>query len=253
MIDSHAHLTDVRLSGEVEALIERAREQGLRAIVTIGTKLVDSREVVALAARHSFLRASVGIHPHSAGEASDEAFTELRELAAEPGVVAIGETGLDYYYDNSPRDVQQRSFERHLALASELDLPVVVHARDADEDVIGILRSAPAGLRGVLHCFSSGRKLLETGLDLGWYASFSGMITFSRYADVELLRLVPLDRLLVETDSPYLSPAPHRGRRNEPANVVHVARRAAELREEPFEVLAEATTRNALDLYRFTP
>jgi TatD DNase family protein len=253
MIDSHAHLTDVRLGGEVDELIERAKEQGLRAIVTIGTKLVDSREVVALAARYPFLRASVGIHPHSAAEATDEAFAELRQLAAEPGVVAIGETGLDYFYDNSPRDVQQRSFERHLALASELDLPVVVHARDADDDVISILRSAPAGVRGVLHCFSSGGNLLETGLDLGWYVSFSGMITFSRYADVELLRLVPLNRLLVETDSPYLSPAPHRGRRNEPANVVHVARRAAELREEPYEVLAEATARNALDLYRFTP
>jgi TatD DNase family protein len=253
MIDSHAHLTDVRLSAEVDELIERARQQGLQAIVTIGTKLVDSREAVALAARHPFLRATVGIHPHSADEASDDAFAELRVLAREPGVVAIGETGLDYYYDNSPREVQQRSFERQLELASELDLPVVVHARDADEDVIRILRSAPAGVRGVLHCFSSGRQLLETGLDIGWYVSFSGMITFSRYADVDLLRLVPLNRLLVETDSPYLSPAPHRGRRNEPANVVHVARRAADLREEPFELLAEATTRNALDLYRFVP
>jgi TatD DNase family protein len=253
MIDSHAHLTDTRFAGEVEELIERGRAQGLQAIVTIGTKLVDSREAAALAARYPFLRASVGIHPHSAEEASDEAFEILRGLAAEPGVVAIGETGLDYYYDNSPREVQQRSFERHLELASELDLPVVVHARDADDDVIGILRSAPSGIRGVLHCFSSAKQLLETGLEIGWYVSFSGMITFARYADVELLRMVPLDRLLVETDSPYLSPAPHRGRRNEPANVVHVARRAAELREEPFELLAEATTRNALELYRFAP
>jgi TatD DNase family protein len=252
MIDSHAHLTDTRFAGEVEEVLQRARDAGLTAIVTIATGVEDSREAAALADTQPLVFATAGIHPHSADQATDAALEAIRSLAGRPRVVAIGETGLDYYYDNAPRDVQRLAFERQLELAVELDLPVVVHAREADEDVIALLRAAPGALRGVLHCFSSGRTLLETGLELGWYVSFAGMITFSRYspADAELLRMVPLDRLLVETDSPYLAPAPHRGKRNEPCRVGQVARVAAELRGEHFETLVAATERNARELYR---
>lgn len=250
MIDSHAHLTDERFDGEVDAVLQRASDAGLRAIVTVGTKLGNSREAAELAAARPLVYATAGIHPHYAEEASDDAFDQIRELASQSRVVAVGETGLDYHYDNAPRLVQRRAFERHLILASELDLPVVVHAREADDDVIAMLRNAPRGTRGVLHCFSSGSTLLQVGLELGWYISFAGMITFPRYQDAELLRRVPLDRLLVETDSPYLAPVPRRGKRNEPAHVVLVARRAAELLDQPFEAIAAATMHNAQEFYR---
>jgi TatD DNase family protein len=252
MIDSHAHLTDPRFADDLPDVLARARENGVRAIVTIGTHLEDSRAAVQLAAHDPLLYATVGIHPHSAEQATPEALEQIRELAGEERVVAIGETGLDFHYDNSPRDVQRAAFERQLEIAAELDLPVVVHARKADEEVISVLRSAPAGIRGVLHCFSSGRELLEVGLAMGWYASFAGLISFSRYTpeEAELLRMVPLERLLVETDSPYLAPAPHRGKRNEPCRVELVARTAAELRGEPAEAVLEATARNARELYR---
>jgi TatD DNase family protein len=165
-------------------------------------------------------------------------------------VVAIGETGLDYHYDNSPRDRQRASLAAHLEMGRRLTLPVVVHCREADDDLSTLLRSSGGGTTGVLHCFSSGRALLEQALGMGWYVSFAGMITFSKYADADLIRLVPVDRILVETDSPYLSPVPLRGRRNEPAHVVHTARRAAELRgEEPEEFIAH-TVRNARALFK---
>lgn len=250
MIDSHAHLTDPRFAGEEEDVLRRAREAGVEAVVTIGTTLEDSRAAAALAARLPGLFASAGIHPHAAGESGDEALSAIEELAGRERVVAIGETGLDYHYDNAPRDAQRESFARHLRLGARLDLPVIVHAREADDDVAALLREAGQGSRGVLHCFSSGRALLEAALELGWYASFAGMITFKRYDAAPLLRMVPADRLLVETDSPYLAPVPYRGKRNEPAFVPLVARRAAELRGEDPQELARATARNARALYR---
>jgi TatD DNase family protein len=248
-VDTHAHLTDPRLSQESDAVLERAREAGVEWVVTVGSTLEDSRAAVALAGRHEELYATVGIHPHAAGSADGEAIDELRELAGGANVVAIGETGLDYHYDNSPRADQRSCFEWHLTLGIELDLPVVVHAREADDDVTALLRHAGASSRGILHCFTAGRELLDTALGLGWYVSFAGIITFPRYADVDLLRSVPGDRLLVETDSPYLAPVPHRGKRNEPAFVPLVARRAAELRGEPLEDLAAATTANARRIF----
>lgn len=249
MIDSHAHLTDERLLGEVEEVVARARTDGIEGIVTIGTDLPDSRAALELAARFPEVHASVGIHPHAASSAGAEELAEIRRLAADPRVVAIGETGLDYHYDFSPRDAQRRAFRAQLELGAELGLPVVVHSREADEDLCAILNDVGPRASGVLHCFSSGRLLLETALELGWYASFSGMITFKSYRDEELLRLVPLDRLLVETDSPYMAPVPHRGKRNEPAYVALVARRAAELRGESTELVAAATTSNAREFY----
>jgi TatD DNase family protein len=249
LIDSHAHLTDERLAAEVEEVLLRAREAGVGQVVTIGTTLEDSRAAAALAGSRAGVFASVGIHPHSAEQATPDAMAEIEALAADPRVVALGETGLDYYYDNAPRQVQRDAFLRHLELGRRLDLPVVVHAREADDDLAALLREAGSGTRGVLHCFASGAELLDAALALDWYASFSGMVTFSRYDGAELLRRVPADRLLVETDSPYLAPAPHRGKRNEPALVALVARRAAELRDEAPDALAAATTANARRLF----
>jgi TatD DNase family protein len=252
LIDSHAHLTDERLAAEVHEIVGRAKEAEVTSVVTVGTTVPDSRAAVGLAASIPGVFATVGIHPHSAGQGTDHAFAELRELARSPGVVAIGETGLDFYYDNAPREAQVEAFLRQLDLARELDLPVVVHSRDADTEVSAILRDHGRGTVGVLHCFSGGPGLLEAGLDAGWSISFGGMITFPKYADAELLRVVPDDRLLVETDSPYLAPVPLRGRRNEPANVALVAIRAAQLRGVAPDELATATTANARRLFRLS-
>ncbi|HEV2132580.1 MAG TPA: TatD family hydrolase [Longimicrobiaceae bacterium] len=250
LIDSHAHLTDERLLAEAAEVVERARAAGVRQVVTIGTTPEDSRRAIELASRLPGVFATAGIHPHSADAADDDAFARLEVLARSPRVVALGETGLDYFYDNSPHEAQRRAFAHHLELARALELPVVVHSRDADEDLRAMLREEASGTRGVLHCFTGGRALLEAALAAGWYISFAGTITFRNFADTELLRAVPLDRILVETDSPYLAPVPHRGKRNEPAYVPLVARRAAELRGEDPEEFGAATIRNTRALYR---
>jgi TatD DNase family protein len=192
----------------------------------------------------------VGVHPHSAARAPDAWLEEVVVLAAHPRVVAIGETGLDFHYDFAPRDRQIDLFRRQLGLGVELDLPVVVHSRSADADVAALLTEIGPRCRGVLHCFSGGKPLLETALELGWFISFAGTITFKSYQDEDLLRAVPLDRLLVETDSPYLAPVPFRGGRNEPAYVVKVVERAAAIRGEDPVQLAAATAANARAFYR---
>lgn len=250
MIDSHAHLTDERFAGEVDSVVARAAEAGVDAVVTIGTDVEDSRAAVALSERFDRLFASVGIHPHAAAGATPEALAQLRQLARHPRVVAIGETGLDFHYHFAPPEAQLRSFVAQLELAGQLDLPVVVHSREADQELIGVLRERGAAVRGVLHCFAGGRELLETALAADWYVSFAGLITFKKFEAAELLRAVPADRLLVETDSPYLAPVPFRGKRNEPAYVAAVARRAAEIREESPEELVARTGRNARAFYR---
>lgn len=251
VFDSHAHLTDPRFAGDVHEVISRARERGVQAIVTIASNVPDGEAALRLAEMNPHVYATVGIHPHHAGDADDAAFERIRHTASLSRVVAIGETGLDYHYDNAERGKQRHSFRRHLELAEELDLPIVVHARAADEDVANLIAEA-GWSRGVLHCFSSGPELLQLALSLGWYISFSGMITFPRWEAVDLLRSVPLERLLLETDSPYLAPVPHRGKRNEPANVVLVAEKAAELRGEDLTILTAATTANALNFYRIS-
>jgi TatD DNase family protein len=250
MIDTHAHLTDERFTGEVPEVMARARAADLVAVVTLGTELADSERAIELAGAEPDLFVAVGIHPHAASSASPDFFARVREMAAHPRVVAIGETGLDYHYDYSPRQAQRWSFLRQIEMARDLDLPVVVHCRDADEDMAAVLRDAGRGARGVLHSFAGNTALLETALEIGWYVSFSGMITFKKFTGIELLSRVPLDRLLVETDSPYLAPVPHRGRRNEPAFVQFVARRAAELRGEDPAAFSAAVTRNARAFFR---
>lgn len=252
LIDSHAHLTDDRFADDVEAVIDRAVKAGVSRIVTVATDPDDAAAAIALAERFPQLAATAGVHPHASGAvpASDESLNRLRNLAHHPRVVAIGEAGLDYHYDFSPRDRQVEWFRLQLELAAETGLPIVVHAREADDDIIKMIREADPACRGVLHCFSSGQRLLETGLELGWMISFAGMVTFKRYEAADLVRSVPLDRLLVETDSPYLAPVPRRGKRNEPAFVIHTAQRIAELRgDDPVE-LARATSANAREFFR---
>lgn len=246
--DSHCHLTDERFAGEAEAAAERARAAGVDRFVLIASDESDATAALELA-RDLGVWSTAGIHPHAAS-GTEKGFDRIRELVAEPGVVAVGETGLDYYYDNSPRRAQRESFERHLELAAETGKPVVVHSRDADEDTIAMIRSLEGSVTGVLHCFAGGPPLFDAGIEAGWYVSFSGLITFRSYETRDLVAATPDDRLLLETDSPYLAPVPHRGKRNEPAYVVEVARAAAELRDEPVETVARLTSRNAQTFYR---
>jgi len=250
MIDAHAHLTDERFAADVDEVLARAAEAGVETVVSIATDPEDARAAIALAERHAGVFATAGIHPHAAARATEDAFAEVAALLRHPRVVAVGEAGLDYHYDFAPRDLQIAAFRRQLRLGIEHDLPVVVHCREADEDVAMLIREAGPRCRGVLHCFSGARALLDTALSLGWYISFAGTITFRNYGDAELLRAVPLDRLLIETDSPYLAPVPFRGRRNEPGYVTQVAARAAELRGEDAAHLGSVTAANARAFYR---
>lgn len=250
MIDAHAHLADRRLHPDADAVVERARAAGVGRIVSIATGPDDWDDELALADRFpGVVFATAGIHPHQAAAADDAALARVRRMLDDPRVVAVGETGLDYHYDFAPRERQRASFLRHLEMARETGKPVVVHAREADENLAALLREGGAGTVGVLHSFSSGRALLEQALEMGWYASFSGMVTFRNYDGEALVRTVPADRILVETDAPYLAPVPHRGKTNEPAFVVHVARRCAEIRGEDAEAFAARTEENTCRFY----
>jgi TatD DNase family protein len=245
LVDTHAHLVDERLLPEVDEVVKRAAGAGVTTIVNVATTAENAATVAGLAERLPGLYGTAGIHPHYASTVSDEAFAQVRAFLARPRVVAVGETGLDYHYDHSPRDVQRDSFARHLELSRETGLPIIVHAREADDDLRALLREAGQGTTGVLHSFSSGQLLLEDALAMGWYASFSGMITFKRFEAQAFVRMVPGDRILVETDAPYLAPVPHRGKTNEPAFVAHVAAKAAEIRGEEPDAFAAMSTENA--------
>ena len=264
--DSHCHLTDAAFREDREAVLLRAFEAGVTRVVTIASNVADAHDALALAraAAPAGGRAgpatpgttprvwcTAGVHPHEAGGAVPRDMDTVRALATgNEEVVAIGETGLDFHYDSSPRDVQRELFEAHLALGAETGLPVVVHAREADDDIAAALRRMPAGTTGVLHCFTGGAKAFEEAMAAGWYVSFSGIASFKSFGAADLLREVPPDRLLVETDSPYLAPVPNRGRRNEPAYVPHVVEAVARhLAEDPDEV-ARRSTDNARRFYR---
>ncbi|HSW31525.1 MAG TPA: TatD family hydrolase [Longimicrobiales bacterium] len=249
LFDSHCHLTDAAFRDDREAALLRAREAGVAGLVTIASTLDDAGDAVALARSHEGVWCTAGVHPHEACGASPDAERRLRELAALPRVVALGETGLDYHYDHSPRLVQRRLFDLHLALGAETGLPVVVHAREADEDVAAALRAAPGAIRGVLHCFTGGARAFEEAMVRGWHVSFSGIASFRTFTVADLLREVPAGRLLVETDSPYLAPVPFRGKRNEPAFVRHVAEAVAAHLGESVEAVAARTTANARSFY----
>jgi TatD DNase family protein len=250
LFDSHCHLTDERLRDRADAVVARAREAGLTGLVTIASNVEDARAAQAIAARHPDVWCSAGVHPHDAAAVERATIDELAELLDGARVVAVGETGLDFHYDNSPRAAQRRSFDWQLGLAADADLPVVVHSRDADDDTAAAIRSAGDGVSGVLHCFAGGARLLDAALEAGWYLSFAGLVSFAKYDGADLLRAVPRDRLLAETDSPYLAPVPHRGKTNEPAYVAHVVAALARLRADEPEPLAEAIEANARRFYR---
>ncbi len=251
LFDSHAHLTDESLSSELDAVLARAADAGVELVVSIASDLRDAEAAIGIADRSSRPRvfATAGIHPHAAEQFSDSSIAELERLLEPDSVVAVGETGLDFYYDNAPRETQIAAFRAQVQLAERRGLPVVVHAREADAQVAEIVSEHAGRVTGVLHCFSSGPDLLETGLDCDWYVSFSGLITFKKYDGHDLVRRVPDDRLLVETDSPYLAPVPRRGRRNEPALVEHTVAKLAEIRSQPLERVAELTYENACRFY----
>jgi TatD DNase family protein len=252
LFDSHCHLTDTAFRDDREAVLLRAREAGVVGLVSIASTLDDAGTAVALARSHRGVWASAGIHPHEAGEAPRDARTRLLELASLPEVVALGETGLDYHHDHAPRPVQRRLFELHLELGAETGLPVVVHARDADADMAAALRAAPTEVRAVLHCFTGGALAFEEAMSRGWHVSFAGIASFRSFAVAGLLREVPPDRLLVETDAPYLAPVPVRGKRNEPAFVRHVAEAVAAHLGESLAAVAARTTDNAHSFYGLT-
>ena len=249
LIDSHAHLTSDRLLPEIGAVLERAGASGVDRIVSVAIHADDAERAIDLAARHPQVHATAGIHPHDARLATEEHLARIRDLLDRPEVVAVGETGLDFHYDNSPRDDQRRSFERHLDFAAETGLPVVVHSRAADDEMEAVLRRRGAEVRGVLHCFSGPEALFEAAMEAGWMVSFTGIVTFRSFGGEELVQRVPADRYMIETDAPYMAPVPHRGRRNEPAYVAEVAGRIAEVRGEPVERVAGDSAANTLRFF----
>jgi TatD DNase family protein len=252
LFDTHAHLHFPEFADDLGAVLARARAAGVRRMITIGTDVPSSRAAVALAAREPDVWAAVGIHPHEARLADEAALAEIERLAAAPRVVAIGETGLDFFRDHSPRDAQERAFRAQLALARRMRKPVLVHCRDAHEDTLAIL--AEASVRetgGIMHCFSGDTALARRCLDLGLLISLAGPVTYPNARTLpDVARAVPADRLVVETDCPYLPPQPYRGKRNEPAYLAITAARVAELRGEPFEGLASRMSENARTLLR---
>jgi len=250
-VDSHAHLADPAFDADRDEVVARARGAGAAAVVCIGESIAAAARARELAARHAgFVYFTCGVHPHDAARfAQGRDIDAVREAVA-AGAVAVGECGLDYHYDHSPRDVQRLAFSAQLDAGRELGRPVVVHTREAEDDTRDMVVDAgAAGVRGVLHCYTGTHALAEAAIAAGWFVSFSGIVAFRRWADDDLVRLVPPDRLLVESDAPYLAPPPHRGKRNEPAFVAHtVARIAAARATTPAEV-AQASAANARRLF----
>ncbi|HEU4888695.1 MAG TPA: TatD family hydrolase [Thermoanaerobaculia bacterium] len=237
--DSHCHLT----MSNAEANLAAARSVGVRGFVVPGTKLEDAPQAVAIAQQHDDVWAAVGFHPHDAKDCDDAAFAEIERLAREPRVVAIGECGLDYHYDYSPRDTQRAVFERHIELAKQLDKPIIIHNRESTGEMVEIL--SRANVRGILHSYTESLDVAKRLVDLGYYISFSGIVTFKSADSLrEAARGLPHDRVLIETDTPYLAPVPYRGRNNEPAYVVAIAQLLAKLWDVPVERVAEQTTAN---------
>ena len=250
-VDSHAHLADPAFDDDRDAVVDRARVTGARAVVCIGESLAAAARARELAARHpGFVYFTAGVHPHDA--ARFDPLHDVDAIAAEiaRGAVAVGECGLDYHYDHSPRELQRRAFAAQLALARDARRPVVVHTREAEDDTRAMIAEAgAAGVRGVLHCYTGSHALAEAALAVGWYVSFSGIVTFRKRDDDALLRLVPDQRLLVESDSPYLAPVPHRGKRNEPAWVSLTLARVAQARGVDASALGDVVTANAVRFF----
>lgn len=251
LTDTHAHLDDDAFAGDRAEVIERARAAGIDRIINIGADMPGSRASLMLARRHAFIWAVVGCHPHVADAVTERDYAELTELLSDPRVVAVGEIGLDYYRSRTPIELQKELFRRQIRLAREMGKPVVIHDRDAHEDTLAILREERADeIGGVLHCFSGDAELARRSLDLGFYIGFDGPLTFSNGQRARQAALaVPADRLLLETDCPYLTPEPHRGQRNEPAYLVHTAQQLAQLKGMSLAELAAETNANANRLF----
>ncbi len=254
LIDSHCHLDEARFAADRDAVIARAQAAGVRGMVTIGASdaMRANFDAVALAAQHPGIVATVGVHPHDASIVSPAVIDEVERLARMPKVVAIGETGLDYYYDNSPRPQQQEAFRLFIQLARRLALPLVIHLRDAYEDAVAIMHEEKAAeVGGVIHCFSGDRVAARAFLDLGFDLSFSGIITFKNADELRAVaRLVPADRFMVETDAPFLAPVPHRGTRNEPAYVILTAAAVAAVRQQRLDTVAALACENTVRRFR---
>ena len=256
LVDSHCHLDYEGLAGDLDAVVARARGAGLCRIVTIGTRRSAWHGVVCIAESYEDVWCTVGVHPHHAGEEGAVTPDELVEAARHPRVAGIGESGLDYHYDNAPRDAQRESFAAHIEASRRTGLPLVVHSRDADSDMARTLEDASRDgpFPGVLHCFTGGRELAERALAVGFYISVAGILTFrSAGALREVVRMVPMDRLLVETDAPYLAPVPNRGKRNEPAFVRHTLAALADLKQVSEHDMAARTTANFHALFTRIP
>jgi TatD DNase family protein len=254
LIDTHTHLDDARYNDDREAMITRAREAGVEAFLTIGCDLGTSQAAVALADQFPFVYASVGVHPHEVKHIQDGWYDELRRLAKCNHVVAFGEIGLDYHYNHSSPKDQRERFREQIQLARELKLPVIIHTREAQEDTVTILKEERASeIGGVFHCFSGDAWLAKEALDLGFYLSFSGILTFQNAAALrEIAKQTPLERVLIETDCPYLTPVPYRGKRNEPAYVLEVAQRLATIHGPALslEQIGRQTSDNAKRLFK---
>lgn len=250
LVDSHCHLNFPEFENDLGKVIQNALCQGVQYFLTVNTRLNEAETLQKIADRYSFIWCSVGVHPHDAQHYSPVNLREeIKKLCQHPKVIALGETGLDYHYNNSPRKEQIESFEAHLQSSLDLDLPVIIHTREADADTLHCLKNFP-GVKGVFHCFTGSYEMAKAGLDLGLYISFSGIITFKKAEDLrEVVGKVPLSSLLVETDSPFLAPLPHRGERNEPAYVRLVAEKVSEIHGCSFEELCQKTTQNFFNLF----
>lgn len=249
LFDSHCHLTADAFDEDRGETIARARAAGVTGMTCIASTPEDADAAIALAEAHDDIWATCGVHPHEAASAAPGWDVQVAARLIHPQVVAVGECGLDFHYDFAPRDEQFSVFRRQIELAAEYHLPLIVHSRTADLEMLGFLRDLPHGVRGVLHCFSGSSELRDVALERGWYISFAGVVTFKKFAEGDMVRSIPADRLLVETDSPYLAPVPHRGRRNEPALVARTADAIAELRGVPSEELIRQTGKNARVFY----
>ncbi|MGI5998921.1 MAG: TatD family hydrolase [Lutispora sp.] len=253
LFDTHAHLDDSKFDGDRDSVIAKCKEEGVELILNAASNLATSIKAIALAKKYDFIYASVGVHPHDASEMDENSCQVLAELAEKNNKVrAIGEIGLDYYYNHSPRDVQKKRFAEQIDLAKQLGLPVIIHDRDAHEDTMNILKkSGVKQVGGVLHSFSGSVEMMRECLKLNMYISLSGPVTFKNARKtVEVAQQVPLDMLLIETDSPYLTPVPHRGERNYPGYVKHVADKIAALRDMDFEEIAQITLENGKRLFK---
>lgn len=251
LVDSHAHLDDKRFDNDREDIIKNLKENNIEFIVNPGADLETSKKAVNLAKNNDNIYAAVGVHPHDVKDMDKNTIEELRKLAEEEKVVAIGEIGLDYYYDNSPRELQKKWFREQIKLAKELDLPIIIHDRDAHEDTYNILKEEnDEKLRGIMHCYQSSLEMSSQFIDLGFFISLAGPITFKNAkTPKEVAKGVSLDNLLIETDSPYLTPHPYRGKRNEPKHVKYVAQTIADLKNISIEEVMEKTRNNTKKIF----